>query len=172
MTLSNLSDPQTKEVMALFQFFDTDRDGLVSPRSASKLCSQLGFHLEPAHFAGDPGSTPLSLPDLLNWVDNFIGQCQRSKELSLAQRFALLRACDVHASGPRVSREALMHFLTLEKHTVGPEAIDELLEEVGTDGQLSKSDLAAVLRMGRRTQPRATGSEPSTPGSALRKQTS
>jgi hypothetical protein len=51
-------------------------------------------------------------------------------------------------------------------------AIDELLEEVGTDGQLSKSDLAAVLRMGRRTQPRATGSEPSTPGSALRKQTS
>ena len=31
--LSNLSDGQTSELMSLFKFFDTDGDGLISPRS-------------------------------------------------------------------------------------------------------------------------------------------
>lgn len=149
MTLSNLSDPQTKEIIALFKFFDTDRDGLISPRSATKLCEQLGFHLEPAHFPGDPGSSPIALPDLLSWCDSFCGQCLRSEDLHHTQRFALLRACDIFASGPRVSRDALVQFLALEQHTVRPEAIEQLLTEVGTDGQLSKSDLESLLSQGR-----------------------
>ena len=146
MTLSNLSDPQTKEVIALFKFFDTDRDGLISPRSATKLCEQLGFHLEPAHFSGDPGSTPLSLSDLLAWCDSFCGQCARSDDLHIAQRFALLRSCDVYASGPRVSRDALIQFLANEQHAVSSEAVDALLSEMGGDGQsLSKADVAALV---------------------------
>ena len=144
-SLSNLSDPQTKEITQMFKFFDTDRDGLISPRSATKLCEQLGFHLEQAHFAGDPGSTPLALHELLAWCDNFCGQCLRSDQLRLAQRFALLRACDTFATGPRVSRDALTNFLSLEQHSVKEEAVDALLMEVGTDGQLSKADMAALI---------------------------
>ena len=40
-------------------------------------------------------------------------------------------------------------FLALEQHTVRPEAIEQLLTEVGTDGQLSKSDLESLLSQGR-----------------------
>ena len=145
-SLANLSDPQTKEIEAMFKFFDTDRDGLISPRSATKLCEQLGFHVEPAHFAGDPGSTPLAVHELLAWCDNFCGQCLRNDALRMAQRFALLRACDTFATGPRVSRDALMNFFQLEQHTVKEEAVDSLLMELGTDGQLSKQDLAAFIR--------------------------
>ena len=152
MTLSNLSDPQTKEIICLFKFFDTDRDGLISPASASKLCEQLGFHLEPAQFGGEPNTAPLALPDLLAWCDNFCGQCLRSADLRDAQRFALLRACDVFASGPRVSKEALIHFLTGEQHAVHPEAVDALLSEVGTkdtkEGHgLTKADLTLLSPM-------------------------
>ncbi len=99
------------------------------------------------HFAGDPGSTPLSQSDLLSWIDNVCGQCLRSDDLRLAQRFALLRNCDIEASGQRISREALMQFLTLEQHSVRPEAIDALLEEVGTDGGLTKADMASLMRV-------------------------
>ena len=145
MTLTNLSDPQTKEIAALFKFFDTDRDGLISPRSATKLCEQLGFHLEPAHFSGDPGSTPLALPDMLDWCDSFCGQCNRSNDLRLAQRFQLLRACDVFAKGPRVSQDAMLQFLSLGQHAVRPEAVEQMLIEVGTEGELSKRDMAQLL---------------------------
>ena len=145
MSVSNVSDAQSKEVIALFRFFDTDHDGLISPRSASKLCEQLGFHLEPAHFSGDPGSSPISMPDLLSWIDSFCGQCARQPELALAQRFALLRACDIFAQGSKVSKEALIQFLAMEKHTVGEEAIDQLLDELGTDGCLSKADMATLI---------------------------
>ena len=170
--LGNLSDPQTKEIIALFQFYDTDRDGLVSPRSATKLCEHLGFHLEPAHFSGDPGSTPLSLPDVLSWCNNFCGQCLRSDDLRLAQRFALLRNCDVFAGSQRISREALMQFLTLEQHSVRPEAVDALLSEVGTNDQLSKKDVASLMRVPRTTgggtgRQAARGARTAAGGSAL-----
>ena len=145
MSCVNLSDPQTKEIVALFRLYDNDNDGLVSPRSATKLCETLGFHLEPAHFSGDPGSSPLTLQDLLGWIDNFCGQCLRSDELQRAQRFALLRSCDVFASGQRVSREALASFLEEEQHSVTPEALDALLAEMGTNGQLSKDDLKMIV---------------------------
>lgn len=145
MSLSNLSDPQTKEIEALFRFFDTDRDGLISPRSTSKLCEQLGFHLEPAHFPGDPGSTPLSLDDLKVFIDKFSGQCLHSSDLRLAQRFALLRACDVFANGQRVTRDAMLQFLSLGQHAVSTEAVEQMLLEVGTDGELSKKDMANLL---------------------------
>lgn len=145
MTLSNLSDPQTKEILALFAFFDTNRDGLISPRAATKLCERLGFHLEPAAFAGDPGSSPLSRADLLAWCDNFCGQCLRSDELRSTQHFALLRHCDPFESGQRVSKEALLNFLALEQHSVQPEAVDALLGDLGSNGQLSKAEMAALV---------------------------
>ena len=159
--LSNLSDPQSKEIVALFKFFDTDRDGLISPRTAIKLCAQLGFHLEPAAFAGDPGSSPLTQNDLLNWCDNFCGQCLRSDDLRLAQRFALLRACDEFATGPRVSRDALLQFLASEQHQVQDEAVDALIIEMGTDGQLSKDDMAMLIGGRKRAPPARTTDRPS-----------
>ena len=73
------------------------------------------------------------------------GQCARQPELALAQRFALLRACDIFAQGSKVSKEALIQFLAMEKHTVGEEAIDQLLDELGTDGCLSKADMATLI---------------------------
>ena len=154
MTLGNLSDTQSDELAILFEFFDTDKDGLISPRSCTKLCERLGFHLEPASFAGDAGSTPLSLEDLLGWVNQFCGQCEKSEELRLAQRFTLLRHCDVLTSGQRVSREALSSFLEGEQHVVTDEALDALLAEVGTNGALTKPDLALLIGK-KRTEPSA-----------------
>ena len=42
--LSHLSDPQAKEIQAIFSFLDTDNDGILSLRSANRLCELLGFH--------------------------------------------------------------------------------------------------------------------------------
>lgn len=145
MSVANLSDVQAKEVIALFRYFDTDRDGMLSPRSAAKLCERLGFHLEPPMVAGDPGSTKVSLVDLLSWCDAYCGKCMKNEELKLAQRFALLAACDTFATGQRITRDALAQFLQLEQHTVRPEAIDALLNDLGTDGQLSKQQLQALV---------------------------
>lgn len=161
-SLANLSDQQTQNIITLFNFFDTDRDQLISPRSAVKLCERLGFHPEPAQFGGDPGSSPLALQDLLSWVDTFCGQCGRSEELRLAQRFALLRSCDVFASGQRVSREALEAFLESEQHSVQAASLDALLQETGTDGHLTKSDLlalAAPKKAARRPQAKYAGEQ-------------
>ena len=145
VSLGNLSDTQSDELATLFKFFDTDKDGLISPRSCTKLCERLGFHLEPASFAGDAGSTPLTLEDLLGWVNQFCGQCERSEELRLAQRFTLLRHYDVLTAGQKVSREALSSFLEGEQHVVTDEALDALLAEVGTNGGLTKPDLAMLI---------------------------
>ena len=143
--LSNLSDGQTSELMSLFKFFDTDGDGLISPRSCTKLCERLGFHLETSQFAGDPGSTPLSMLDMLGWVDQYCGQCQKSDELALTQRFALLRHHDVFSTGNKISRDALANFLQEEQHVVTDEALDALLAEMGTNGSLTKPDLAMLV---------------------------
>jgi hypothetical protein len=149
MTLGSLSDQQTKEVAQLFRFFDNNRDGLISPRSATKLCERLGFHPEPLK-----ACTPLTLRDVLSWCNSFCGQCSSSDELRTAQRFALLRSCDPFASGQRISRTALENFLVQEQHTVRPEVIDALLQDLGTDGQhLTKADLKALVAKHSRGQP-------------------
>ena len=48
MPIYFLSEPQTKEVRDLFDFLDTDRDGLLSVEQALSLCRQLGFHVNKA----------------------------------------------------------------------------------------------------------------------------
>lgn len=157
--VATLSDGQAKEVVALFRFFDRDRDGLISPRSATKLCEQLGFHLDPARSKGEAGSMPVSSQDLLDWVDDFMGQCQRNEELRLTQRMALLRSCDVFAgpshAGHKVSREALEKFLATEEHAVQPAELDALLEECGTDDQLSRRELRELISRKSKSKPPA-----------------
>ena len=41
-----LSDPQSKEVQALFEFVDTDNDGAISLACAINLCRTLGFNVD------------------------------------------------------------------------------------------------------------------------------
>ena len=96
-SLYNLSDTQTKEILAIFEFLDTDRDGLISPRSAAVLCEKLGFHPEPPG-PSDPGTKPMRSDDLLAWIDSFMGQVMRDDELRLTQRYALLKSMDVFAT--------------------------------------------------------------------------
>ena len=140
--VNNISDPQAKEIATLFSHFDTDRDGYISPRSATKLCQVLGFHLEPSSLNS---SSPLCLQDVMSWCDTFCGQCLRNDELRLAQKFSLLRGCDIFASGSRISRAALAKFLDEEGHVVRPEVLEVLMQEIGTEGQLSKADLALLV---------------------------
>lgn len=152
--VNNISDPQAKEIVVLFNFYDADRDGLISPRSATKLCQELGFHLEPTSLA--LSSTPLSLQDVLNWCDTFCGQCLRNEELKLAQKFALFRSHDAFAAGPRISRTAIEKFLQQEGHVVRPEVLDQLVKEIGTEGQLSKSDLVMLVGASERSDHKAS----------------
>ena len=44
--MQRLSDPQTKELAALFEFLDTDNDGLLGLAQATALCRQLGFNVD------------------------------------------------------------------------------------------------------------------------------
>jgi hypothetical protein len=136
------------QVLALFRFLDTDNDGapparrwtlahghpchclqsdrivracagLLSPRSARNLCASLGFHVEPPRHPGEPGATAIGSEDLLHWVDAYLGQAHRNKEIQNAQTFALLKSYDPYSSAARhVSRDALQVFLSSEQHKV------------------------------------------------------
>jgi hypothetical protein len=158
MPLNNLSDPQTKEVLALFHFLDTDADGLLSPRSASNLCSALGFHIEPPRNAGDPGATPIGHEDLLSWIDTFYGQALKNKELQVAQQFALLRTFDPFSGGrgSKVTKEAVEAFLAKEQHSVRPEVLAALFEDLGDGASLSKEELHHIIAPRRRAHHRST----------------
>lgn len=147
-TLSNLSDAQTKEIYALFHVLDTNSDNLLSPRSAHRLCEALGFHPDMQAQLGARGfSTPVSREDVLQWLDTFCGQAERSDEIRLAQRFALLKSCDQFAdSASRVTRAALESFLASEQHKVQPEVVEALLDEVGDGHTLTKVQMASLLR--------------------------
>lgn len=149
MVLMNLSDPQEKEISTLFRFFDRDRDGLISPRSAVKLCEILGFHYQQERsMPGESGGMPLTEDDMLSWVDHFVGQMNRNEELRLSQRVTLLRSCDVDADarpGHKVTKESILEFLKAEGHSVRPEMVDMLMDEYGTNGQMSKFELGQLL---------------------------
>lgn len=151
MVLFNLSEAQTNEISAVFEFLDTDRDGLLSPRSALHLCEKLGFHPEPASGPGEPGSVPLSVDDFLSWMDKYIDQLvrdeeQKDGELRLAERYALLKSCDVFASAKgRLTRRPIEAYLTSEQHKVPPEVLDALMDEVGDGHSLSKQQFAQLI---------------------------
>lgn len=143
MTLGSLSDPQAKEIVTLFQLFDTDKDGYITPQSACKLCQELGYNLDQSTLAST--TRPLNLHDVLSWCDTFCGQCLRSDDLRLTQRFSLLRGCDAFATGARITRDALLKFLEEEGHAVNADVVDQLLHEIGTEGELSKEDFGNLL---------------------------
>ena len=142
VSLAALSDPQAKEIQAIFALLDTDRDGRLSPRGATKLCELLGFAAERE---GMPSL--VSLPELLSWCNDFQAQATRSKEVKLAQRFSLLHGLDGGgaAGAHRISHDALMRFLEEEQHVCRPEAIDALFDEFGEGGYLTK---AAIRELG------------------------
>ena len=105
----------------------------------------------------------MTLQDLLAWVDGFIEKTTTSDQLRHAQRFALLRSCDIFASGQRISRDALANFLEGEQHAVAPEALDALLAELGTNGQLSNDDLRVLVGKSKSDTGRAKGSNVAPP---------
>ena len=93
------------------------------------------------------GATPISADDVLAWVDDFMGQMQHNEDLRLAQKVALLRSFDALASESdnKVTREALMQFLTEQEQAVRPQEVDAMLNEFGTNDRLSRSDLRQII---------------------------
>ena len=159
--LSNLSDTQSREVMALFDMLDTDRDGRIDYATASHLCERLGFHAElPRQPKDASSSSTVSKQDFLAWMDEFSAQTKaetaRGTDLRISQRYALLHSFDHFGGGAerRVTRKALMGFMTEEQHKVRPDMFDALLEEFGDGFTLTTPQLKELLRQ---QQQSATG---------------
>ena len=149
--LQSLSDPQAREIGALFSFLDTDNDGRLSPRTAAHLCEMLGFTTE------HEGMPPLvSLPDVLGWCNAFQTTASKSEELKLTQRFTLLKGGCGGESVHRASVDALMRFLNDEQHACRPEAVQTLIEEMGTEGAFTRATLRKFT-----AKPKGGGASPS-----------
>ena len=150
--LAFISDAQCKEVNALFDLLDTDRDGLLDAKSARFVCERLGFYPEPPHHTGDPGSSAATREDILSWIDNYSGQAQaktkNGDKLRLSQRYALLRTFDVYGGGSqhRLTNKAIASFLETEQHKVRPEMISRLIEEFGDGLKLTREQLKEVMQ--------------------------
>lgn len=150
--LANLTDTQSKEVLALFDLLDTDRDGLIDPKSARHICARLGFHMEAPTHRDDPGASPVSRDDLLVWLDGYYAQAQAATssgaELRLSKQYALLRSFDLFGGGTqnRVTRKSMVNFLTQEQHKVRPEVVSKLLDEFGDGFTLTRLQLQDLLR--------------------------
>ena len=151
MPLANLSDAQTKEVHALFNYLDADRDGLLSPRSVQVVCDALGFHLEPPRQRGDPGSLMVSRDDLMAWLDSYAGQSLKRSEIRLALRFALFRSHDVFNQSERITRAAVEKYIASEQHIVRPEVLDALFDELGDGETLGKEAIETLMRQSKPT---------------------
>eukprot|EP00322_Chrysochromulina_rotalis_P026075 CAMPEP_0115863830 /NCGR_PEP_ID=MMETSP0287-20121206/18887_1 /TAXON_ID=412157 /ORGANISM="Chrysochromulina rotalis, Strain UIO044" /LENGTH=151 /DNA_ID=CAMNT_0003318281 /DNA_START=6 /DNA_END=461 /DNA_ORIENTATION=+ len=137
--------------MALFDLMDTNRDGMIEPKAARKICERLGFHPEPPQHSGDPGSSAVTREDLLSWIDGYSEKANglnvQSAELKLSQRYALLRTLDLFGGGSQnqITRKALVGFLDEEQHKVRPEIVGKLLDEFGDGLTLTRSALAELL---------------------------
>lgn len=147
--LANLSDAQTKEVLAVFDILDTDRDGMIDMPTARLVCERFGFHPEPP---ADGVSTPVSREAILSWLDVFTGQAQaqtsHAAELRNSQRYALLRTFDLFGGGSqhKVSRKALAGFLAEEGHKVKPQLITYLLEDYGDGLTITRPQLKSLMK--------------------------
>ena len=115
MPIYFLSEPQTKEVRDLFDFLDTDRDGLLSVEQALSLCRQLGFHVNKATL--DLHGSHVNVRDLIGWCEAFVARCAHSEELHRTQMFMLLRRGDMDG----ITCEGLQRYLAEEKLNFGPE---------------------------------------------------
>lgn len=136
MSHQHLSDPQTREIAAVFAFFDQDCDGHISFDAAFKLCARLGYNVNKADLKRQ-NVTLLSLEDVLGWCETYAAACHRSDELKLAQLYSLM--CNTRDSseigspaskqGPLVQKH-IVDFLEGEQHSVDHNVIAAMLDEV------------------------------------------
>ena len=146
-SLHFLSDPQTREVSLLFDFLDTDRDGLLTVGQAINLCRQLGFNIQKSSLPSrDDASreSHVTRRDLLGWCESFVASCAQSEELRLNQQFMLLRR-----GGEGVTSEALRRYLSDERLPFKGGQVD-LLVEAMADGAPSAGldQFKAFMRRG------------------------
>ena len=134
-----LSDPQTRDITAVFNFLDRDRDGHITPEAAIKLCERLGYHVDKADVRRQKVASLLSLPDVLGWCESYAAACQRSDELRLTQLFTLLqksskrmpdRNLPAGKQGQVVTRRDLRDYLESEQHVVDHSVLEAFVEEV------------------------------------------
>ena len=142
---SFLSDPQFREVTAVFHYLDCDHDGYISPEAAVKVCERLGFNVDRADFKRQLQHSLLSLPDVLGWCESYAAACHHSEELRLGQLFSLLQHCG-GSSKPVITRMALQNYLKSEQHPCDPDVLEALVEEVGEDGVITCEQFKQFMR--------------------------
>ena len=141
-----LSDPQTRDINALFNFLDRDGDGHITSAAALKICERLGYHVDKSDLRKPGVPALLTLPDVLGWCEAYAEKCERSDELRLVQLFSLLhKKRNVHNRNlpaasrltPVVTKRDLRDYLQSEQHSVDPVVLSYFVEEVrhppGTD---------------------------------------
>jgi Ca2+-binding EF-hand superfamily protein len=141
---SFLSDPQAREVTAIFQFLDRDHDGHISPDAALKLCERLGFNVDREDLKRQPAHSLLCLADVLGWCESYAAACHESEELQLGQLFSLLQGGG--SSQQVITRSALQNYLTSEAHPCDPDVLGALFDEFGEDGVLTCEQFKQFFR--------------------------
>ena len=150
--MQRLSDPQTKELAALFEFLDTDNDGLLGLAQATALCRQLGFNVDKASVAqrGDGAAAAVSLRDLLAWAEHFVDACATGEEYRLTQAFMLLQRGDDGG----VTVEAVRDALNAERLPFEEDEVHALVEYMANEGEArgaaTFADFKAFMRKGER----------------------
>jgi len=122
----NLTDPQAKEIAALFALMDTKRQGWVDLRTAVNICRQLGFNLDVGSL--DDAVPRVSLNQLLEWCEAFLAKCAASEELQLTRMFMLMQH---HEFGDGVSRTALDKLLGSSHERFMPQTMESLIDYIG-----------------------------------------
>ncbi|KAL1515166.1 hypothetical protein AB1Y20_004227 [Prymnesium parvum] len=144
----HLSDPQTREVTAIFTFLDQDGDGQIGAAAALKLCSRLGYHVHQSDLSLKSASEQLSLDDVLRWCEAYATACQRSEELRLSQLFSLLHRGGGPPDAAVVGARELREYLEAQQHSVDHAVLDAFVEEVGDKGVLTCEQFKAFVRAG------------------------
>ena len=150
-SLHFLSDPQTREVSLLFDFLDTDRDGLLTVGQAINLCRQLGFNIQKSSLSSTNASqeSHVTLRELLGWCESFVAACAHSVELRLNQQFMLLQR-----GGDGITSKALQRYLSDERLPFKDDAVDLLVEAMADDApSASLEQFKAFVRKGVTTGP-------------------
>ena len=92
-----ISDPQTRELSALFAYLDWDGDGKIDLAQAISLCRQLGFNVNKKSLHCMPEQ--VTVRQVLSWCEAFLEACATDSDLMLTQMYMLLQVRHTRAFG-------------------------------------------------------------------------
>lgn len=142
-----ISDPQTRELTAVFDYLDSDGDGKIDLAQAISLCRQLGFNVDKKSLHCMPEQ--VTVRQVLSWCEAFLEACASDSDLLLTQMYMLLQAGD---TSPRIGVDQMYRYFQAQHVACTPRQVADLVTEIEVWADRPSDESSVRARPARRTK--------------------